>query len=286
MLVANPEKHIALVCNPTRENEKSLRIANDIGILLSGMDMKHKFFTATWPENFDEFTEVWIVGGDGTVNWFINKYPNIELPLAAFGGGSGNDFHWMLYGEETTERQVENVLDAEPQFIDAGVCNGKLFLNGVGIGFDGAIVHDLLGKKKLAGKASYLLSILKQIVSYHEKPCVLQMPGETITQDCFMISVANGRRYGGGFQVAPKASLNDGLLDINIVGRISSFKRMKYLPVIEKGEHLDLPFIQYRKADLVTISSATKLHAHMDGEYFYDNNFEIRLLPKRFSFLY
>jgi YegS/Rv2252/BmrU family lipid kinase len=255
-------------------------------VLLAGMDIHHKFFTTEWPKDFEGFTETWIIGGDGTLNWFINKYPETELPLAVFCGGSGNDFHWMLYGERTTEQQVEEVLEAVPQSVDAGICNGRLFLNGVGIGFDGAIVHDLLGKRKLAGKASYLLSILKQIVGYREKHCTLQISSETIGQECFMISIANGRRYGGGFQVAPKALLTDGLLDINIVGKISSLKRMKYLPVIEKGEHLDLPFVQYRHSEKITISSSTKLHAHMDGEYFTDSIFEIQLLPKRFSFLY
>jgi len=278
-------KHIAIACNPTRENEKALRVTNNIEILLSGMDIPHKVFSSTWPEDFDGFSEVWIVGGDGTVNWFVNQYPTIQLPLAIFAGGSGNDFHWMLYRDQSTEQQVEHVLQATPQPVDAGVCNERIFLNGVGIGFDGAIVHDLLGKKKLAGKASYLLSILKQIVGYHEKPCVLQMPDETIKQDCFMISVANGKRYGGGFHVAPNSILTDALLDVNIVGKISPIKRMKYLPVIEKGEHLDLDFIKYRQADKIIIHSSAKLHAHMDGEYFQTDYFDIEILPKRFSFL-
>ena len=284
--MTNPEKHIALVCNPTHENAKAVRITNSIEILLSGMDIAHKVFVESWPADFKEFTEIWIVGGDGTMNYFMNRYPAIQLPLALFGGGSGNDFHWMIYGDKTPEQQVEQVLQASPQFIDAGICNEKLFLNGVGIGFDGAIVHDLLGRKKLAGKASYLLSILKQIVGYHEKSCVLEMPGETIQQDCFMISVANGRRYGGGFHVAPNAVLIDGLLDVNIIGRISPIRRMRYLPVIEKGEHLDLDFIQYKQADKITIRSSVPLHAHLDGEYLCSDVFEIEVLPKRFSFIY
>ena len=159
-------------------------------------------------------------------------------------------------------------------------------MNGIGIGFDGAIVYDLLGKKKLAGKASYLLSILKNILGYHEKSCVLELPGEIIKEDCFMISVANASRYGGGFHVAPNAVINDGLLDINIIGKISPVKRMKYLPVIEKGEHLDLPFNQYRQIQKVIIQSSAKLHAHIDGEYFQTDYFDIDILPKRFSFLY
>jgi diacylglycerol kinase (ATP) len=284
--VTNPEKHIALVCNPTPENEKALRITNSIEVLLSGMDIAHRVFVATWPAGFEEFTEVWIIGGDGTINHFINQYPTIQLPLVLFGGGSGNDFHWMLYKDKMPEQQVEQVLQGSPQSIDAGICNEKLFLNGVGIGFDGAIVHDLLGRKKLAGKASYLLSILKQIVGYHEKPCMLEMPDETIQRDCFMISVANGRRYGGGFHVAPRAVLTDGLLDVNIIGRISPIRRMRYLPVIEKGEHLGLDFIQYKQVSKVTIRSSVPVHAHIDGEYLCSDFFEMEVLPKRFSFIY
>lgn len=281
-----PLKHIALACNPTRENDKSLRITESISLLLSGMNIRHKCFTTEWPQNFEGFTEVWIMGGDGTLNYFINHYPDIYIPLTIFGGGSANDFHWMLFRDITIEQQVELVLQATPKMIDAGMCNKKYFINGVGIGFDGVIVKDLMGRKKLSGKASYLLSILKNILSYSEKPCAIEMPGETISQDCFMISVANGRRYGGGFNVTPQASLTDELLDVNIVGHISPLKRIKYLPVIERGEHLELSFIQYRHVKKIRISAPVKLHAHLDGEYLYDNVFEIEVLPKRFSFLY
>jgi diacylglycerol kinase (ATP) len=279
-------KHIALVCNPTNENQKSVQITSGIEVLLSGMDIPHKVFIETWPATFDGFTEVWIIGGDGTINWFINQYPSIQIPIAAFSGGSGNDFQWMLFGEKTVEQQVDQVLQGSPQLVDAGVCNERLFMNGVGIGFDGAVVHDLLGKKKLAGKASYLLSILKRIISYQEKPCILQLPTENIKQDCFMISIANGQRYGGGFYVAPRAVMTDGLLDVNIIGKISPLKRMKYMSVIEKGEHLNLEFITYRHTNRIVIESPTKLHAHVDGEYLYADRFEIEVLPKRFSFIY
>jgi diacylglycerol kinase (ATP) len=279
-------KHIALVCNPTNDNQKAVQITSGIEVLLSGMDIPHKVFIETWPETFDGFTEVWIIGGDGTINWFINQYPAIQIPMAAFSGGSGNDFQWMLFGDKTIEQQVDQVLQGSPQLVDAGVCNERLFLNGVGVGFDGAVVHDLLGKKKLAGKASYLLSILKRIIAYQEKPCILQLPSENIEQDCFMISIANGKRYAGGFYVAPGAVMTDGLLDVNIIGKISPLKRMKYMPVIEKGEHLNLDFVKYRQTNRIVIKSSTKLHAHVDGEYLYDDHFEIEVLPKRFSFIY
>jgi diacylglycerol kinase family enzyme len=192
----------------------------------------------------------------------------------------------MIYGKMDFRNQVELVLNATANKLDAGVCNGRLFLNGVGIGFDGSIVKDLLGKRKWGGKATYLLSILKHITGYREKTCVIEVNNEKFQQDCFMISVANAQRYGGGFMVAPRSSVTDGLLDLNIVGIISPLKRMRYLPVIEKGEHLQLPFISYQQVPAVKITSSQLLHAHLDGEYYYAGQFNISILPGRFSFLY
>ncbi len=223
-------------------------------------------------------------GGDGTLNYFINQYPEIKLPLSVFKGGTGNDFHWMLYGDMEVEKQIQMLLNSATQLVDAGVCNGQLFLNGVGIGFDGAIVKDLLRKKKLAGKASYLVSILKNIVGYTEKKYTILIDGEEIIQDCFMVSVANAKRYGGGFQVAPKASVSDQLLDVNIVGRIAPLKRITLLPVIEKGEHLDLSIIKYFQTGNVFIQTPTTVPAHVDGEFLSSDKFEINCLPKKFIF--
>jgi diacylglycerol kinase (ATP) len=280
-----PTQHIALVCNPTKENEKALKVADQIVVALKERNILFSLFTTYWPTAWEPFTEAWIIGGDGTVNHFINQYPDIQLPLAVFAAGSGNDLHWMLYGDTTVEKQLEKVLLTKPTRIDAGLCNNRLFLNGVGIGFDGAIVKDLLGKKKLAGKASYLLSILKQIFTYKEKFCEVQFKNELIVQDCFMISVANAQRYGGGFRVAPKALVTDGLLDVSIIGKIAPPGRIRYLPVMEKGEHLELPFVTYRQADQVVIRAKTDLPAHIDGEWYSANFFKILCLPGRFLFL-
>lgn len=277
-------KRIALVCNPTDENKKALRIADTIALTLKAKGVPYALFTTYWPQVLDDFTEVWISGGDGTLNHFINKHPNTTLPLTVFEAGSGNDFHWMLYGDISVEEQVERVLQGRTQLVDAGVCNGQLFLNGVGIGFDGAIVKDLLGKKKLAGKAAYLLSILKNIIGYKEEYCELKLQDRFVAQDCFMISVANGRRYGGSFMVAPKAVLQDGLLDISVIGKIAPINRMKYLPVMERGEHLELPFVQYYQSGIVVVESKKELPAHIDGEYIQARRYEIEVLPNKFAF--
>ncbi len=278
-------KNIAVLVNPAPQGERPKLVAEQIEVLLKGMDIKHKVFDFSWPDRLDDFSEAWVVGGDGTLNFFINQFPELKIPVSIFKAGSGNDFHWMIYGDCTVEEQVEKILEERTSQVDAGICNGRLFLNGIGIGFDGAIVKDLIGKRKIAGKASYLVAIMKNVMSYNEKPCIIQLENETIEQDCFMISVANAKRYGGGFHVAPKAVIDDSLLDVSIIAEISPIKRLRYLPVMEKGVHLELPFVKYRQAASVNISSPFELHAHADGEYFSATNFELEVLPGRFSFL-
>jgi diacylglycerol kinase (ATP) len=278
---------IALLCNPGFENARALRVTEEAGTLLKKAGRDYQTFTAAWPENFDGFSQVWIIGGDGTLNWFVNQYPDTKMPLAAIPGGSANDFHWLLYqGEPKLPELIDRLLQGKIKAVDAGTCNGRLFLNGVGIGFDGAIVKDLVGKKKIAGKASYLISVLKHIMTYSEKHVRVSNAGLLHEGECLLLSVANGSRYGGDFRVAPKAVLDDGLLDINFVGRIASLQRMRYLPVIEKGEHLQLPFIWYRQAASILVECAQELHAHLDGEYMMASRFEIECLPGKFNFFY
>ena len=279
------EKHIAIVCNPQAGNGMALEVADKIVKSLKEKQVAYSIFTASWPQVWNGITQVWIVGGDGTLNYFINQNPDIKLPLSIFKGGTGNDFQELLYGDINVEEQVEVVLHNRIQLIDAGICNEKLFLNGVGIGFDGAIVKDLVSQKKSNGKSAYMVSILKNIFFYKEKKCSIICDDHTITQECFMINIANGKAYGGGFKVAPKASITDGLLDINVVGEIAAFKRLYYVPIIKKGKHLDLSFIQYHQTNKVQIKSSFSLPAHMDGEYFTADDYIIECLPKRFSFL-
>lgn len=278
-------KHIAIICNPTAYNKKALQLADSIALVLQQKGISFSIFIQYWPQQWNNFTEAWIIGGDGTVNYFINHYPTLQLPLTVFAAGTGNDLHHMLYGDLDYRQQIETVLIATPQKIDAGSCNGRLFLNGLGIGFDGAIVHDLLGKSKRPGKASYLLSVLKHIFQYKETGTTLTFPQQQLCGETFMISVANGKRYGGGFTVAPKATVSDGLLDVMVIEKITAATRLRYLPFIEQGDHLHLPFVKYQTTHHVIIETAVPVHAHMDGEYLIDKRFKVECLPQHFSFL-
>ena len=101
-----------------------------------------------------------------------------------------------------------------------------------------------------------------------------------------MISIANGKRYGGGFHVTPQSIVDDGMLDVNMVGTIHPLLRLRYLPMIEKGKHINLPFVTYVRTALVIVKAMQELPAHLDGEYYSATEFNMECLPARFLFLY
>ena len=276
--------HIALLVNPL--HQKALRAANEIVRLLQRKEIEHSVFTTTWPKDWFDFTQAWIVGGDGTLNYFINHYPQFDLPIAIFKGGTGNDFHWMLYGNISLADQVDRVLNASPKAVDAGYCNNHLFLNGIGIGFDGKVVQDLLGKKKWNGKFSYYAIVLRNILFFKEFLCSISTENFNWGKKCLMINVANGRRYGGGFHVNPNGLINDHLLDVNIVGQVPPLLRVRFMKAVERGKHTGLPMITYLKTGALHIKVNQIVPAHADGEYLDASEFVIECLPAKFSFLY
>lgn len=280
-------KNISILSNQLAGAGQSLILAQKISVELSAKQIPHSLFKDIWPANFNEFTDVWIVGGDGTLNYFVNLYPDIKLPLVIFNGGTGNDFHWLLYGIISFEEQLHLALSAEHKPIDLGRCNEKFFINGVGVGFEGEVAKSLTGKKKKAGKASFMTMILKKIFSYRSKSYRIILDKKLFPEKKYLIiDVSNGSRAGGGFHIAPEAKADDGLFDVVLIDALHSLKRLRWLPVIEKGKHLELLFIHQSRAKKIEIESKQKIQYHLDGEYYQDDKLEIEILPGWLNFRY
>ena len=280
------DKKIALVCNALAGVGKSILLAEKIAAHLANKKITYVIFKDHWPADFNSFTDIFIVGGDGTLNYFINQYPHISLPLVIFNGGTGNDFHWLLYGKQTLDQQLDIALNESAKPIDMAKCNDRYFINGLGLGFEGEVAKALVGKKKYSGKISFLITILKKIFTYHSKNYLIKSSEGFVQGKKLLVDISNGARSGGGFHVAPEAKANDGLLDIIIANPINALQRLWYLPVIEKGKHLKLSIIQHFRTIEITIESDQIIQYHLDGEYFEDEKLIIQLLPAKLSFRY
>ena len=96
-----------------------------------------------------------------------------------------------------------------------------------------------------------------------------------------MISVANGRAYGGGFQVSPKSEVDDGLLDLVIIQPMLPILRLFRIPLVEKGKHLEKSYVAHQTTQSVTIESEEEMSAHLDGEIISAKRFEVRIAGQR-----
>lgn len=274
---------IAILANPKAGKGRATKVLTEVIKLAQNID--HTVYITKWPAGFSGYSDVFLIGGDGTLNYFINLYPDISLPVTLFKGGSGNDFAWKLYGNISIKQQFYNAINSSPKSIDAGICNGRMFLNGVGIGFDGAIVKSMGSKKFIsAGFLAYLFSVIKHLFFYREERIKIESENFLQHDRLFMITVANGSRYGGGFMVSPESKIDDGMLNIVTIKKIAPFKRMLYLPSMSKGTHLKAKFTSAGLGRCVTISSQRNVSAHCDGEFFEDSDFDIKILPGKYLF--
>jgi YegS/Rv2252/BmrU family lipid kinase len=263
---------------------RALVLAQRVADLLKVRHIAHEVFRDDWPENFESFTDVWIVGGDGTMNYFVNRYPDLMIPLGLFAGGTGNDFHWLLYGKQTPEEQVVLMLQAQPRSVDLGKCNDRYFINGVGIGFEGVVARALTHAKKLPGKTSFLLTVIRKIFSYRSRTYKVEANDQVYSGKYLLVDISNGRRAGGGFHIAPEARADDGYFDVVISEAMGPLKRLRYLPVIEKGKHLKKPFIRHFLSQSIRIESEQPLEYHLDGEYACANGLKVEILRGRLLF--
>jgi diacylglycerol kinase (ATP) len=279
---------IALLINPISAGRDRYTLQNRVVERLRLLHLGFDLYDKEWPEAFDGCTHILLIGGDGTINYFINKYPSNTVPVSLIKGGTGNDFAWKLLGDKSFEEQLQIAINGTPRFVDAGVCNGRYFLNGVGVGFDGAVVRKMNASRRwFKGYLNYYLNVLKVITTYRSVKVTIATDGAPLqTQRTFMLTIANGARFGGNFMVAPRADISDGLLDFVVIGPVAVLKRYYYLPAMKKGKHLCLPFVSSLKLATVSVSSETELAAHLDGELMIAKRFEIQVLPGKFLFRY
>ena len=277
---------IALFVNRRAGNGRSVHLAETVAQLLRQRNIDHELVADPWPDDLERYEEVWIFGGDGTVNYFINLYPDTRLPISIWPGGTGNDIAWKLYGNKEADHLVSHLLKASVSEVDAGICNGKLYLNGVGIGFDGEVLKSIRSIRLAGGHLGYLLAVMKNIFTYREPAFQVTFDGRIVNGHFLLVNISNSSRTGGGFMVSPLAELNDGWLNLVLVRKVHRLKRIFYLPKIEKGKHLGMKETEHQLVKKTTILCQKELPAQIDGELFYAAQFEIQILEKKFRIKY
>lgn len=277
---------VAIFENPRAGKGKSAALSAWLHNELQKRQIPATIYRDQWPVALTGFSDIWLIGGDGTINYFINRYPDCDKALAIFKSGTGNDFAWKLYGNKTNAEQLAQVLQATPRCVDAGRFNEHLFINCLGLGFDGEIVRSMGSIRMLGGKLGYLLAVITKILGFREKRFTIQAGAEQWQGPYLLVMVVNSSRAGGGFFVAPEASIEDGKLDMVLCNPLPLLKRLRYLPVIQKGKHLHLPFVTHRQGTSFHISCNETVDIQADGDLHSAKALTIEVLPGKFRFRY
>ena len=230
----------------------------------------------------DGYNVIVCASGDGTVNETINgimrakKAGHNSVAFSVLGIGTGNDFAGSAGIPTNLDDGLKSLLANKRKKIDLGFVKGgdypegRYFGNGIGVGFDAAVGSEAVKVRWVRGLPAYLIGVIKTVFLYYDPARVeiILDDEETINQVSLMVSVMNGRRMGGGFQMAPNSRPDDGYFDLCIAETGSKVRILSLIPHFLRGTQATQPEVKMRRAKKVSIKSLDKTFpAHADGEF-------------------
>ena len=223
--------------------------------------------------DFSQYDGIVAAGGDGTLfevinGYFKNSSPN-RIPIGVLPVGTGNAFARDLeLSNNQIEEAIEIISKQKLRKVDVGkfCTHGQdyYFLNIIGAGFV-ADANKTAQRFKVFGSFSYTIGVLYRMLLLKFTKLTLEVDGKKREVDSTFIEISN-TRYTANFLMAPIAEIDDGLLDITLVKKISRIRLLQGLSKIFTGEHIHLDEIDTFKAKHIKIESDTPKVLTPDGE--------------------
>ena len=289
-------RHIRIVLNgkssgnvPLRTAVQEVRAAGhlvDVRVTWEGGDAARLAAEAVR----DDVDVIVAAGGDGTVNevaqGVLNETPSPRSAMAVIPFGTANDFANGCGIPLTPKEALVLASEGEIHLIDVGKVNDNYFVNVASGGFGAEVTANTPKQMKDAlGGAAY--SLMGVVTAMKMKPYQATFTAEGQSEDGLMLilAVGNGTQCGGGFQVAPKALLNDGLLDVLVVHDIEVGKMGL---IFNELLNLDDPtnqYVSYVQVPALQINSDRPLQLNLDGEPVRETHYSFEVLPRCLPFV-
>jgi diacylglycerol kinase (ATP) len=279
-----------------------MRAAAILGLGCSAKNLKpfQTDQTINWrmgmPAAADEADVVVLFGGDGTIHRHLSQLVKLGLPVLVVPAGSGNDFAralglrrerdsvaaWQRFcarqdNVRTIDLGVILALDADTGGAPAphlSARNSHYFCSVAGLGLDGEVARRANALPRwLRGHGGYALTLAPTIFRFAPLPMKIFAPDEAggwVTrsdQPTILAAFANTPTYGGGMKIAPRARMDDGQLDVCVIGGIDPFKLACLFPTVYFGRHLGIRAVQYFPAARLRVETESPLDVYADGEY-------------------
>jgi len=271
--------------------EKTLEQKFFFEILFSNAGGDYPFLTSKI--NKEKFTDVIICGGDGTVSQITSYLLRTNINIGIIPTGSGNGLALTAKIPKNINKALRIIFTGNPTFIDAFFINDKFGCMLCGVGFDAHVAHDFAMQPK-RGLSTYVSQSVKNFIKAEPYQFDITLEGNTFSTEAYFISVANGNQFGNNFTIAPKASLQDGLLDVIVVKKMSKARMiwaiLKQIKSGEVGRHEERNFhkkeVLYFQTDKLIIHNHQLAPLHIDGDPAETSKkIKIEIIPKAFKLI-
>ena len=265
-------KNIAFIVNPISGTKAKNRVAK---LIRETLDLQQFSPTVVVTEYAGHATQlarqfalegyyaVVAVGGDGTVNETACGLVGTKTALGIIPNGSGNGFARHLDISTRMNRAIEMLNSSEAINVDYGTVNNIPFFSTFGIGFDAVVAQDFADSSR--GFKGYVQSIFKDLFQYKPETYQLKSEGIDLTTTAFLINFANAGQWGYDAYIAPKASVQDGWLDVAIVSEFSLMEAAGMaIRLFTKNIYEHLHMNTLRTKDM-TLVRETEGVVHIDG---------------------
>lgn len=239
--------------------------------------------TAIARERAPDYGRVVAVGGDGTVNEVVNgliaddRPLNPDLALSIIPRGTGADFVRTLGIPRDLEGAARRVASGTVREVDVGkVCYRtpegaeavRYFINECSVGMGAAVCERVnRSSKRLGGRLTFLWGIILTVPSHRDQLVCLTLDGgpteEVVVNNMW---VANGCYSGGGIRMAPRARLDDGLLDVVSIGHLGVLEKITQFPKLRSGAFVERPGVAYLNARRVKAEADAPVPIEAEGE--------------------
>lgn len=223
-------------------------------------------------------------GGDGTINEVASCLVKTSIPLGIIPLGSGNGLAANLNISKNINKALETLKNQATRCIDVGQLNNNYFFSNTGIGFDALVIKNYEASNERT-ITSYIKATLKSLKRSNKLIEVeTNLNGNTIDHKPFLIFISNSNELGYKVSLTPKASLEDGQLDILIVPKLSAFKIVLFMLLMTIKRHHILKEVACYQTKYLKITQKNKplFQIQLDGEFLLIKNriIEINILEK------
>lgn len=206
-----------------------------------------------------------VVGGDGTVHCALPAVADTATVLGIVPAGGGNDLAAALGIPSDPLAAADLIATGAVRRLDLAQAGERWWATVLGAGFDSAVAARANRMRWPVGPRRYDVALLAELGRL--RPCLftLTVDGRAIPVEVTLVAVGNTPMYGGGLRICPDAVLDDGLLDVTVVGPVSRRELLRVFPKLRAGRHLDHPAVSHYRVSDVTLD-APGVTAYADGE--------------------